>query len=120
MKKILVVDDSRTSRAIFKASLPEEVNYEVIEAGDVESALKQAADTKPDLCVMDYNLPDMYGTEIAEKIMASGVSAPFILMTANMQESVKERAKKLGFVAFIEKPINTDKITDALKTVGWL
>ncbi|PHQ78510.1 MAG: hypothetical protein COB66_08750 [Coxiella sp. (in: Bacteria)] len=118
MKKILVVDDSITSRAIFKALIPQG-RYEVIEASDVTTALSQATEQNPDLCVMDYNLPEMNGTEIAEEIISAGISVPFILMTANMQEGVVNRAKKIGFVGFIEKPISTTKIVDALRDLGW-
>jgi two-component system chemotaxis response regulator CheY len=118
MKKILIVDDSITARAIFKASLPENL-YEVIEASDVDTALKQATEEHPDLYVMDYNLPDMNGTEIAEKIMEAGISEPFILMTANMQQGVIDRAKSLGFIAFVEKPINSTKLIEMLDLIKW-
>lgn len=119
MKKILIVDDSATSRAIFKASVPAG-EFEVFEASDAPMAVEQAQKAQPDLCVMDYNLPDKNGTEIAEDIINSGFTTEFILMTANMQQSVVDRAKNLGFKAFVEKPINPGKVKDVLKEIGWL
>lgn len=117
MKKILVVDDSATSRAIFKASVPKG-EYEVIEASDAEMALQLATTQSPDICVMDYNLPDITGIDIAANIMSEHVQVDFILMTANMQDSIVDRAKELGFKAFIEKPISPEKIMNALKELG--
>ena len=114
MKRVLVVDDSATSRAILRACLPKDGSYELFEAHDEGSALKQVEDNTPELCVMDYNMPEKTGTEIAKSIIETGLPARFILMTANMQQSVVDRAKELGFVAFIEKPVTPEKIAQVL------
>ncbi|MDF1795069.1 MAG: response regulator [Coxiellaceae bacterium] len=114
MKKILVVDDSATSRAILRACMPKGNKYELYDADDEASALKQVEQVQPEICVMDYNLPEKTGTEIAESILSTGLAAKFVLMTANMQQGVVDRAKALGFVAFIEKPVTPDKISKVL------
>ncbi len=118
MKKILVVDDSATSRAILRACLPKSFEYELREAHDEGSCLKQISDFPPDLCFMDYNMPEKTGTEIAQSMIDDGTVTKFVLMTANMQESVVERAKGLGFIAFIEKPVTPDKISKLLEDLA--
>lgn len=117
MKKILVVDDSATSRALFRAYVPKDGNYDLYEAGDYESAVKLAVKLKPDICVMDYNLPVKNGVEIAREIIEAGVETKFILMTANTQKSVLDSARELGFVALIEKPIDAEKVAHVLRGI---
>lgn len=114
MKRVLVVDDSATSRAILRACMPKSGSYELFEAHNEDSALQQVSDNPPELCFMDYNMPDKTGTEIAQSIIETGHPTKFILMTANMQQSVVDRAKALGFIAFIEKPVTPDKIAQVL------
>ncbi|MDF1654272.1 MAG: response regulator [Coxiellaceae bacterium] len=115
MKKVLVVDDSATSRAILRACMPKNGEYELYDANDEASALKQVEEVSPQICVMDYNMPDKTGTEIAESILNTGFATTFVLMTANMQQGVVDRAKSIGFVAFVEKPVTPEKVSQVLE-----
>ncbi|MDF1761526.1 MAG: response regulator [Coxiellaceae bacterium] len=115
MKKILVVDDSATSRAILRACMPKDGEYELYDANDETTALKQVEQVSPQICVMDYNMPGKTGTEIAESILSTGFATKFVLMTANMQQGVVDRAKSIGFVAFVEKPVTPEKISQVLE-----
>ncbi len=115
MKKILVVDDSATSRAILRACMPKNGEYELYDANDEDTALQQVEKISPQICVMDYNMPGKTGTEIAESILSTGYAAKFVLMTANMQQGVVDRAKALGFVAFVEKPVTPEKVSQILE-----
>ncbi len=117
MKKILVIDDSATSRALFRAYVPKDGSYDLYEAGDCESALELAVKLKPDICVVDYNLPVKNGVEIASDIIEAGVETKFILMTANTQKSVLDSAKALGFIGLIEKPIDAEKVAHILRGI---
>jgi len=112
---ILVIDDSTTSRAIFRACMPAKYDAEVLEAANMEEAVEQSSQHQFDVCVFDYNLPDFTGIEIAKQLKDNGVDAKFILMTANMQQSVVDRAKELGFVGYIEKPITPEKVASTLE-----
>ncbi len=112
--KILVVDDSATSRALFRAYMPRNGKYELYEAGDHESAISIAKEVNPDICVMDYNLPNKNGVEIAKSMIEQNVITKFVLMTANTQKSILDEAKKLGFVAVLEKPLNAQTVSNVL------
>lgn len=114
MKNIVVVDDSATSRAILRACLPKDKEYALFEACDESSALDQMSVVHPELCFMDYNMPEKNGTDIAQSIMDAGHVTKFVLMTANMQQAVVDRAKGLGFIGFIEKPVTPDKVSQLL------
>ncbi len=117
MKKVLVVDDSATSRAILRACMPKGGLYELYDANDEASAMKQVENVSPEIFVMDYNMPEKTGTEIAETILSTGIAAKFVLMTANMQQGVVDRAKALGFVGFVEKPVTPEKISKIFEDI---
>lgn len=118
MKNVLVVDDSATSRAILRACMPKDAGVEVFDAFDEASALSKMNEVNPVLCFMDYNMPEKNGTDVAQALMDAGYVTKFILMTANMQQAVVDRAKGLGFIGFIEKPVTPHKLQQLLGEIN--
>lgn len=117
-KTILVVDDSATSRLLFRAHLPENFPYVVHEADCLADAMKKAAVIKPEVVVLDYNMPDQSGVEIMRTMLKAGINARFVLFTANTQKSILDEATAAGFVAVVEKPVTQEKISDMLEKVS--
>ncbi|MDP2809065.1 MAG: response regulator [Rhodocyclaceae bacterium] len=111
---LLVVDDSATSRLLFRAHLPAEEGHTVVEAEDMDSALRMAESTRPQVVFMDYNMPTENGVAIAGRMRERGCAAAFILLTANVQQAVLDEARAAGFVGVLEKPVNRDKIAAVL------
>lgn len=107
---ILIMDDSATSRMLFKMHLPKDPPHTLHESRDGASALAKAQEIQPDLIVLDYNMPDMTGVAVGEALRRQGVAAPLVLLTANTQDSVLEEARLTGFFRVIEKPVNTAKL----------
>lgn len=118
MKKILIVDDSATSKLLFKAYMPEGSQYEIHDANNLKTALEAAKTVKPDIVFMDYNMPEKNGVEIAKAMLHEGLSAKFVLLTANTQASVLKAAQDAGFVTVLEKPITREKIVATLVKVS--
>jgi two-component system, chemotaxis family, chemotaxis protein CheY len=118
MGTILIVDDSTTSRLLFKAHLPQNAGLVVHEAADLAGALSVAAEVKSDLVVLDYTMPEKSGIEVAQELIANGISPKFVLLTANTQQSVLEEAASLGFSKVLEKPITADKLAALIAEVG--
>lgn len=116
--KILVVDDSKTSRLLFRAYMPKDGQHQVFEAAALVDALAVADEARPDVVVLDYNMPELNGVEMAKVMRDAGVDAGFVLLTANMQQSVVDAAMTAGFVKLLEKPISAAKISDLLAQVG--
>lgn len=120
MISILVVDDSATSRLLFRAYLPSDAQVELHEAADGQAALAKAEEVRPDVTVLDYNMPDHNGVEIARQLRARGSDTKFVLLTANVQPSILQAAEALGFMTVVEKPINREKIANLIQaTESW-
>lgn len=113
-KKILVVDDSMTARALFKVCMSRHKSeYTVIEADNKQDALVLAEVEKPFAVVLDYNMPGHNGIEIARAMQEKGIDTHFILMSANTQHSVVSEAQALNFADVLEKPVSSE-VVDAL------
>ncbi|MDP2430555.1 MAG: response regulator [Pseudomonadota bacterium] len=112
---LLVVDDSSTSRMLFRIHMPADDGHVVHEAEGVESALRVAREVRPDVVFLDYNMPDCNGVEIAYKLREAGLDPFCILLTANVQQAILDEARDAGFAGVLEKPVSRDKIAGALR-----
>lgn len=117
-KSILIVDDSATARLLFKVSLESLDDYTVFEANDWESALKSVQESNPEIIVLDYNMPEKVGIEVAKEILALGHKPHFILLTANTQDSIVDEATQLGFLGVVEKPVSADTLMPLLDKIS--
>ncbi|MBS0347534.1 MAG: response regulator [Proteobacteria bacterium] len=112
---ILLVDDSRASRmlcaSVMRSLRPD---LTLLEAGNGEAALELLTTTRPDLAVLDMNMPGISGLDLAEKIRTTHPDLTLALLTANVQESIQRRAAGLG-VRFFRKPIGETVISDILQ-----
>lgn len=113
--KILIMDDSATARALFKICFSNKPNFEIIEARQIDEALEKVKAHNPDLIVLDYNMPDFNGTEVAKLMKEGGAKGQFVLLTANTQQYIIEEAKALGFLEVIEKPVSLERIDSLLE-----
>ncbi len=108
--KCLLVDDSKMSRMMLRKIISSEhPDWVIFEAGDGQQALDVAKDEQPDIILLDYNMPVMTGGEAAKILRPLFPDAKMALLTANIQESIKQEATELK-IDFIPKPITEDKI----------
>ena len=109
MKRILVVEDNETNMYLIRFML-EKSGYEVIEAREGAVGVELAVKEKPDLVIMDIQLPDIDGLEATKRIRASEADSdiPIIAITSFAMAGDKERALAAGCTGYIEKPINPD------------
>ncbi len=109
MKRVLVVEDNETNLYLIKFIL-EKNGYEVSEAREGIVGVELAIKEKPDLILMDIQMPDIDGLEATKRIRASGADSkiPIIALTSFAMPGDKEKALASGCTAYIEKPINPD------------
>ena len=112
MKRILVVEDNETNMYLIRFML-EKSGYEVIEAREGAVGVELAVKEKPDLIIMDIQLPDIDGLEATKRIRASEADGdiPIIALTSFAMAGDRERALAAGCTAYIEKPINSETFT---------
>jgi len=105
--RILVVEDNPLNLKLARDVLTF-ADYDVIEAQSGEDALRIAKETRPDLVLMDLQLPGIDGTETLRRLREStlGPEVPIVAVTALAMAEDKERAARAGFDGYIEKPIS--------------
>jgi CheY-like chemotaxis protein len=114
-QKILIVDDSSTARALFSVCFREHPEYQVIQANHWKDAIEKAELHRPFMVVLDYNMPEKTGGEVAQLMQNKGIKSHYVLITANTQQTIVDEVNKLGFFAIIEKPISAEKIQSLLE-----
>lgn len=109
-KQVLVVDDSRVSRLMaHQFILSKHADWQVTEAATGEEALQKVATFQPYLILLDVNMPGMGGLAAAEQLRTQCPQTHIFLVTANVQNAIRNRAVELG-VGFMEKPITETRI----------
>jgi CheY-like chemotaxis protein len=112
--KVLIVDDSSVSRMMIKGRIAGlQPDWDILEAADGTQALAVVQSDSPDFITMDVNMPGMNGFETVEKIRQVNQHAKIVILTANIQESSRERAQQLG-VQFVQKPATLAAIQQAV------
>ena len=114
MTTILVVDDSKVSRLLSRQYiLDKRPDWIVAEAVSGEEAIDKVQAVNPDLVLLDLNMPGMGGLAAVEQIKAKCPTAHLTLLTANVQDATREKARAMG-IGFAEKPITEARIDQIL------
>ncbi len=106
--RILVVDDnpanSKLARVVLVAA-----GHDVVTAADAEEALAALAGPRPDLILMDLQLPGMDGLELTRRLKDDPATAsiPVVALTAYAMRGDEERALAAGCTGYLTKPIDT-------------
>lgn len=115
LPKILYIEDSSEARLLVRRVL--DAHYVLLESNDPIKGIELARDTEPDLILLDINLPNMTGIDVAirlRSILKPGT--PIVAVTADVSPGARERALAAGFAGFLTKPINVDKFEGSVKS----
>jgi CheY-like chemotaxis protein len=107
--RILVVEDNEANLYLIRFML-EKAGHEVIGAETGAAGVEAAIKEKPNLVLMDIQLPDIDGLEATKRIRASEADAeiPIIALTSYAMAGDREKALAAGCTGYIEKPINPE------------
>jgi len=110
-EKILIVEDNPQHTRLIEMTLGAE-NYILLKATDGEEALDIATRERPDLIIMDLNLPQMTGFEVTRKLRQNPAFSriPIIAITAYAMRGDRERVIESGCDAYLSKPIDTREL----------
>lgn len=109
-KKILLVDDSRTS--IFLERMILKDSYDIVTAMDGEEAVRTAESERPDLILMDVVMPRMTGFEAVREIRSRPGTGgiPIIMVTTRSEARNVETGFESGCTDYVTKPIDADEL----------
>ncbi|MCZ2828238.1 response regulator [Modestobacter sp. VKM Ac-2986] len=112
--RVLIAEDEALIRLDLKEMLEEEGYVVVAEVGDGQAAVDQAEQLRPDLVVLDVQMPVLDGIAAAEQIAGARI-APVIVLTAFSQRELVERARDAGAMAYLVKPFNKNDLVPAIE-----
>lgn len=117
MKKVLMVEDDPKISLAFGVRL-KAMGYEVVTAQDAISAVAQVRRHRPDVVLLDISLPGGDGFTVAERInsLIDSAATPIVFVTASKQPGLRERAKQLGAVGFLNKPFDATSLANAIES----
>src|SRR5215467_6954059 len=116
-KKILLVDDSSTSRMTARMIFADHESYVLTSACDGKEGVEKAIAELPDLILMDIEMPRMNGLEACKllKQHQATKNIPVILLTMRGEEPFVRQGYASGCSDFLTKPINEQKLAMAIK-----
>ncbi len=112
--KIMLVDDSRTIRKIQTRTLEQLGHTEIVEAEDGVQALAKFKQDVPDLILIDWNMPNMDGLTLVQKIREANKTIPLIMCTTEAEKSRVLEAIKAGVNNYIVKPFTADSLGEKI------
>lgn len=118
VKTILIVDDSRIARMVVRGIVEKlRPDLNILEAPNGEEAGQIIQDHTVDAILLDHSMPGEPGLDLAARLKEQNDDVVIYMLTANIQDAMKARAKSLG-IGFIEKPPTEEKIQAFLKGGG--
>jgi CheY-like chemotaxis protein len=105
---VLIVDDSKLARIVAGKTLAAlQPKWEKIEAGNAQEALIILGERAIDVAMIDFNMPEKDGLELAAQIRSSYPMMPIAVITANIQDEVIARAREVN-ATFVSKPLTEE------------
>ncbi len=108
---VLVVDDSKLARIVAgKAIAALQPDWTRVEAGSAADALEIVSLQQIDVAILDFNMPDKDGLELASELRAAHSNMPIAVITANVQDEIIARVRALN-ATFVAKPVTQEALS---------
>ena len=113
---VLYIEDNDDNRTLVKRILMAE-DIEVLEASDGAAGYGLAVQRRPDLILMDINLPEVDGYEWTARLKSAPelVGVPIVALTANVMKGDREKSIAAGCDGYIQKPVDVDRLPGQVK-----
>jgi DNA-binding NarL/FixJ family response regulator len=116
--RILIVDDHPIVASGCRTVFADDPEIILLEAADAESGERAFVAEKPDLCVIDINLPTVSGFELARRILSRDASARLIMFSMNDDPVFAARAIDIGAKGYVSKTGDPNDLVEAVREVG--
>ena len=116
MAKILVIDDEQGIRNLLDTLLRRK-GYDVILAESGRKGLELFRRERPDVIVLDLNMPEMDGVAVLQQVRSLNPDQPVIILTGAGTPEREQQVRTLGVTEFVEKEFSLHRLGDALKRI---
>ncbi len=116
MAKILIIDDAKFNRTMLKRIISE-FGHETIEAANGRDGLEMICNDKPDIFLTDILMPEMDGTEMLKLLQETHLEVPIIVISANIQDIIKDQCMDMGVTKFFGKPPDKEALKSAIEEI---
>lgn len=107
---VLIVDDSKLARIVASKAVAElQPDWAKVEAGSAAEALDAVAQNSIEVALIDFNMREKDGLELAAELRSARPDMPLAIITANIQDEIIARAREIG-AAFVAKPVTPDAL----------
>ena len=103
-KRVLLVDDDETLRGELVAQFALYDEFETVDVGSGTEGLNMAKEQTFDMIILDVDMPDMQGTDVAQLIRTAGISTPIVMLTGNTGEASEILGLNSGANDYVTKP----------------
>ncbi|MBD1913814.1 MULTISPECIES: response regulator [unclassified Leptolyngbya] len=111
---VLIVDDAAFSRRMLRKYLESE-GCSVLEATNGQEALEMVQKHQPDCVLTDLLMPDVDGFQLLKTLREQGWTMPIAIITADIQETSRQRGTELGAARFINKPVKENEVRQTVR-----
>lgn len=120
-KKVLYIEDNPSNLHLMKSLLESVGNIDFNIAMQGKLGIELARQQRPDIILLDLNLPDIHGIEVLLDLRShpETQAIPVAVVSAATMDNMESRALAAGATAFLEKPINVGALIELLETVLW-
>lgn len=115
IKKILIVDDSPVARKMLKKCIPDQDQYEIIEAADGKEGVDKFIAFSPEIVFLDLTMPVLDGYDALKQIKVIDKNAIVIILTADIQPKSISTVMECGAYTVIKKPAKVQSIKDIIQ-----
>ena len=112
-EQIYIVDDDESVRRALKL-LMDAYRLAVRTFSSAEEFFSAVPNSTPGCLILDIHLPGLKGWEAQQRLLKSGSKRPVIIITADKNNDLKEKALKEGAMGFLQKPINGQELIDLI------
>ena len=119
-RTILIVDDDPSSRRLMAATLEGVAGYRLREAADGEEAVRAAIDTRPDIVLLDVNLPGLDGVGACRRLRSDPATADatIVMLTANGGRRTERSVRAAGADVLLTKPFSPLHLLRLVDRIG--
>ncbi|MDJ0727643.1 MAG: response regulator [Prochloraceae cyanobacterium] len=113
MALVLITDDAAFTRRMIRKAF-KDTDHLILEASNGKECLDMCDAHSPDCIILDLLMPELDGFSVLETLQQQGSKVPVIVLSADIQDSIRQKCLDLGAVTMLKKPPSSSQILEAI------